>query len=86
MQMQKAYALQYDFDYKGSLVRPGSFIRLKSRRKAVLYECILHNMDTDRTFLVVTMDSERRLIPISWMRGLVTPKRSRRNVTGTRPN
>lgn len=84
MQMQKSYALQYDFDYKGSLVRPGSFIRLKSRRKAVLYECILHNMTTDKTFMLVTMEGERRLIPISWMRGLVNTKRSRRNVTGTR--
>jgi hypothetical protein len=84
MQNQKQYAIQYDFDYKGVLIRPGSFIKVKYRKTAVRYECILHNMDNDRTFMVVTMDKQRTLIPIGWMKGLVNLKRSRRNVTGTR--
>jgi hypothetical protein len=86
MQYQKEYSLQYEFDYKGDLVRPGSYIRVKYCRTAVRYECILHNVNTDRTFLVIVRGNERTLIPISWMRGLVTLKRSRRNVTGTRTN
>jgi hypothetical protein len=84
MQNHMQYAIQYDFDYKGVLIRPGSFIKVKYRKTAVRYECILHNMTNDRTFMVVTMDKQRTLIPIAWMKGLVTLKRSRRNVTGTR--
>lgn len=78
------FAIQYDFVFKGALVQPGRSIRIRCSRSPVVYECIMHNMTTNKTYIIVIQGKERRWVPIDQITGLVNLKRSRNNVERTR--
>ena len=69
--------LQYEFFFKGTLVRPGTSIRVKNVKHPVVYECMIYNNETDKAHVIVIDGKERRKVPLGFVVGVVILKRSR---------
>lgn len=79
MQNMTNYALQYEFMFENNLVRPGCILKIRGWYNLVTYECLMHNLTTDKTFLIVHEGKERKMIPLAWLKAVVPSKRSRNN-------
>lgn len=76
--MHKNYSIQYEFLFNGEVVSPGNYLKLKGVYELVQYECIMHDLNTDKDCLLVIVGKERRLYPMNRLKGVVSLKRSRK--------
>ena len=72
--------------FRNSTVKPGAFLKVRGIYGLVRFECIVHNLDNQKDYLLVHVGGEKRMIPMDRLMSVVTLKRSRRKNEGWEKN
>lgn len=70
--------ISHSLTFRDQTVESGAFLKVKGIYGVVRFECIVHNLDNEKDYLLVHIGKEKRMIPINRLMGIVTLKRSRR--------
>lgn len=70
--------ISHTLTFRNSEVKPGAFLKVRGIYGLVRFECIVHNLDNQKDYLLVFVKGEKRMIPVDRLMDVVTLKRSRR--------
>ena len=68
--------IDYTFDFKGLPVRAGMFLKIKGIYGVVRFECIAHDLDANRAYLIVHIGKEVRKVPVERLQEVAILKRT----------
>ena len=71
--------ISHNLTFRNTDVKPGACLKVSGIYGTVRFECIVHDNETDRDYLLVHVGEERKLVSINRLMSVVTAKRSRRN-------
>lgn len=71
--------ISYSLTFRDSEVKPGASLKVRGIYGLVRFECIVHDLETGKDYLLVHIGEDRKLIRIERLESVVTLKRSRRN-------
>lgn len=64
--------------FRDTLVKPGAYLKVRGIYGLVRFECIVHNLDNQKDYLLVHVGKEKRMVLINRLMGVVDLKKSRR--------
>lgn len=76
--------VQYELHFEKDVIKPGNPIRIKNQRGIYKFRCLAHNIKLDETwFDCIGPEGSWHSFPVSKLKCLVKPKRSRRRKVNT---
>jgi hypothetical protein len=77
--LNESIHVQYELEFGKDIIKPGNKIRIKNDRNIYQFRCLAHNISLDKTWIdCISADGGWRSFPVSKLKCLVKPKRSRR--------
>jgi len=70
--------ISHTLTFRNETVKSGAFLKVSGIYGLVQFECIVHNLDNNKDYLLVHVRGEKRMIPIGRLLSVVQLKRSRR--------
>lgn len=69
-------AITYEFDFKGTLVKPGMQFKLKNDRNTYIFICLVHAISLDKTWIECSSLEGFKSARIDKISRILVPKRS----------
>jgi hypothetical protein len=71
--------ISHTLTFREVTVKSGAFLKVSGIYGLVIFECLVHNLDNGKDYLLVHVGKEKRMIPVSRLVGVPCRKRSRRD-------
>lgn len=74
------FAVQYEIEFNGDLIKPGTIVKLKNMRGTFKWRCLVNNVETGAEWFdcIDCETGEHRSFRVEKLKGVVKPKKSRR--------